>query len=160
MPNRTEDRQSENVGAPSEASADSAPWAEHEHKAEVTHAHAQQLIDSADSPELANHAVEVAAVESATESVSATKVAGDDQALSASTSQARLAASLGYSSYLDLFEASKPVGGDQALHWLITADSSGKWTLWNDSDFEIVERFDTRDAAANAALSCVKRKPR
>jgi hypothetical protein len=54
----------------------------------------------------------------------------------------------GFASFLELFEASKPVGdagGKQ--RWLLTALRGGKWLLWNEAEMASARLFESREEA-------------
>lgn len=54
----------------------------------------------------------------------------------------------GFASFLEMFEASKPVGAaDGKKKWLLTALRGGKWLLWNDGELHAARVFDSREEA-------------
>lgn len=138
-------------------------WGHHEHVADLTHAQAQQLIESTGSVELAKHAVDVVADEVAEKAKEVlVEAAKSSEVESPPEAQSTLARSLGFSSYLDLFESSKPAGRVADRNWLVTAEASGNWAIWNDVDYQVAGRFKSQRAAMRAAGSSPKgrRKPR
>jgi hypothetical protein len=57
----------------------------------------------------------------------------------------------GFASFLELFEASQPVGdAGGKKKWLITALRGGKWLLWNEGQMEAARQFDSREDALPA----------
>jgi len=48
---------------------------------------------------------------------------------------------LGFTSYLDLFEASTPAGTAEGKNWFITALSGGRWVVWNDENLTASDSF-------------------
>lgn len=54
----------------------------------------------------------------------------------------------GFASFLEMFEASKPVGAaEDKKKWLLTALRGGKWLLWNDGELHAAREFDSREDA-------------
>lgn len=61
---------------------------------------------------------------------------------------AALARQWGFGSYLELFEASKPVATEGSRHWMATNVGPDKWIVWNDGDFNVLGTFKTPEEAA------------
>lgn len=131
-----------------------AEW-HHEHIAELARSQAQQLIETAGSPDVAKHAIDIAAKEMSGKEPAAKQpaVTRPIESRSEPDAQTKLAHSLGYACYVDLFESSKPAGGFGERHWFVTAVKDGAWARWNDQDFEIEGRFISQQAAFNNAAS-------
>jgi len=54
----------------------------------------------------------------------------------------------GFTSFLEMFEASTPVGkADGKKKWLLTALRGGKFLLWNDGEIGSAQEFESRDKA-------------
>jgi hypothetical protein len=152
-------QQPENLGSASQSSASAGredDWQNHEHKADLTHGQAKQLIESAGSADLAKHAIDVANQQSDPLDAVGPK---SSEVESPPEAQTELARSLGYASYLDLFESSKPAGEVGQKHWLVTADEGGHWVMWNDVEFKVEGQFDSQQAALSAAGTAL-RKPK
>ena len=93
---------------------------------------AQSLIDAAGSPDQAKQAIDEAARNRA----------------SPPTTQEDFARRWGFASFLEMFEASKPVdSADQERKWLLTALRGGKWLLWNEGDLPGEREFASREDA-------------
>jgi len=131
-------------------------WQNHEHITDLTHGQAQQLIASAGSADLAKHAIDIAKQQSDPVEQAGPK---PSEVESPPGAQAELARSLGYASYLDLFESSKPAGDAGQRHWLVTAEEGGRWALWNDVEFKVEGQFDSQQAAL-MAFAVTSRKPK
>ena len=112
---------------PSQASKE---WQEHEHVTPPLKSQAEELVKSAGSSELAKHAVD---------SVKPAAPPASDKDAFARQS--------GFTSYLDLFEASKAAGAAAGKNWFITALPGSGWIAWNDTDFEAKGPFDSADEA-------------
>jgi len=98
------------------APAARSPALEHAH--ETTRREAQQLLAQAGSPDQAQRSVDSAA--------------GRD---AQSTSQAdAFARKWNFGSYLEMFEASKPLSSVDGKHWLVTHTGGQRWIVWNDHD--------------------------
>lgn len=138
------------------SAARSDGWQNHEHVTDLTHGQAQQLIESAGSADLAKHAIDVATQQSDPLDPGGPK---SSEVESPPEAQTELARSLGYASYLDLFESSKPAGDAGQRHWLVTAEEGGRWALWNDVEFKVEGEFDSQRAALSAA-GAASRKPK
>jgi hypothetical protein len=54
---------------------------------------------------------------------------------------------LDFGSYLELFEASKPLTTIQDKHWLATKLAGDQWIVWNERDLEIAYRVGSLDEA-------------
>jgi hypothetical protein len=106
-------------------------WSEHEQTSQPTEVEAKKLLDRAGSPGLAKQAIDAAA---------------RNQAPPASAKD-KFARELGFTSYLELFEASTPVRTAEGKNWLMTALPGGKWTVWNESDLRGEGEFDSMDQA-------------
>jgi hypothetical protein len=111
-----------------------AHWSAHEHIATPVQIEAQKLLEQAGSPELAKHAVDVAAI-------------GRGEG----SPQDQFARRLGFASYLSLFEDSSLLFAQQDKQWFVTAIRNGEWILWNDADLMVTGIYATKDAALRAA---------
>lgn len=60
----------------------------------------------------------------------------------------RFAHELGFASYLDLFETSKPVASSDKKAWFTTRLRNGDWIIWNDRELTIEGRDKTQEEAA------------
>jgi hypothetical protein len=103
--------------------------------------HAERLVQESGSAELARKAID--------------KVQGDPQP---APCRDDLAKSLGFESYLALFEASSPLVAGDGKNWCVTPLPGGKWVAWNDTDLASGERFETREQA-EASIGSVGRQP-
>ena len=93
---------------------------------------AEQLIEKAGSADQAKQAVDDAAREQAV-----APLTKDD-----------FARRWGFATFLELFEASKPLGrAEGTKKWLATSLRGGKWLLWNDADMQSAREFDSLDEA-------------
>ena len=53
-----------------------------------------------------------------------------------------------FASFLEMFEATTPIGNAGGKKkWLLTALRGGKWLLWNDAEIDSSQAFDSRDEA-------------
>lgn len=53
-----------------------------------------------------------------------------------------------FASFLEMFEATTPVGNAGGKKkWLLTALRGGQWLLWNDAEIHAAQAFDSRDEA-------------
>jgi len=96
-----------------------------------THPRAAPPHRSADFATQANQAIEAAANERAA------PLTKDD-----------FARRWGFASFLEIFEASRPVGNAGGKKkWLLTALREGKFLLWNDAEIGGAQEFDSRDEA-------------
>jgi hypothetical protein len=116
---------------PKAASPSATEWENHEHLTAPLQAHAEQLVKEAGSPELAKHAVDSAAA-------SSNEPAPDKDAFARQS---------GFTSYLDLFEASTPAGTADGKNWFLTALPGGGWITWNDADLTANGPFDSPEDA-------------
>ena len=105
-----------------------------EHIATPVQIEAQKLLEEAGSPELAKHAVDVAAI-------------GRGEG----SPQDQFARRLGFASYLSLFEDSSLLFAEPAKQWFVTAIRNGEWILWDDVDLAVKGTYATKDAALRAA---------
>jgi len=97
---------------------------------------AKKLIEKAGSPEQAKEAVDAAAREQA-----AAPITKDD-----------FARRWGFATFLEMFEASKPLGtAEGKKKWLATSLRGGKWLLWNDADMRSAREFDSLEEAKQHA---------
>jgi hypothetical protein len=60
------------------------------------------------------------------------------------------AQTLGFESYLALFEASTPLKTPRKGQWLLTSLQSQAWVVWNAEDLSLEGRFDSEEAAISA----------
>lgn len=109
----------------------SKEWQEHEHVTPPLKSQAEQLVKSAGSSELAKHAVDSVKV--------APPPASDKDAFARQS---------GFTSYLDLFEASKAAGETDGKNWFVTALPGSGWIAWNDTDLQANGPFDSPDEAS------------
>lgn len=117
--------------ATGQAAQSDSEWKEHEHVTPPLKAHAEQLVSEAGSPELAKHAVDSVAAASP-------QPAADKDAF------ARRA---GFTSYLDLFEASTRAGSINGKNWFVTALPGRGWIIWNDVELVASDRFNSLEEA-------------
>ena len=89
----------------------------HEHVTPPMKAQAKKLVEEAGTQELAKHAIDAAA-----------------EPNSAAAAKDEFARRLGFTSYLDLFEASTRAASAGGKNWFITALRGGNWVFWNDAD--------------------------
>jgi hypothetical protein len=52
-----------------------------------------------------------------------------------------------FGSYLDLFEASKPLTTTEGKHWLATNLAGDQWIVWNEQELEVAYRVGSMDEA-------------
>lgn len=110
---------------------DPESWVAHEHVAPESQLHAQRLLNTVGTPELAKLAIDYAQEKYATTPL-------DD---------AELAQRLGFVSLLDLFEASDPVATADENKWCLTRLASGKWIAWERLNRWISSEFTSEEAA-------------
>ncbi len=97
---------------------------------------ARKLIEKAGSPDQAKEAVDAEAREQA-----AAPITKDD-----------FARRWGFATFLEMFEASKPLGiAGGKKKWLATSLRGGKWLLWNDADMSSAREFDSLEEAQKHA---------
>lgn len=89
-----------------------------EHAAPEAKREAEQLLSDAGSPSEARRAVD-----SATGPPAPSSPRGD-----------AFARQLNFGSYLEMFEASKPLRSDDGKHWLVTHIGGKQWIVWNDEE--------------------------
>lgn len=53
----------------------------------------------------------------------------------------------GFASYLEMFEASKPVSTVGTRHWLVTNTGPDQWITWDDVDLRVLGTFKTQEEA-------------
>jgi hypothetical protein len=92
-----------------------SPELEHAH--ESTRHEAEQLLTSAGSADHAQRAIESAVGQS-----------------SAASQGDKFARRWKFGSYLEMFEASKPLATIESKHWLATSTGDKKWIVWNEQD--------------------------
>ncbi|MHB0958552.1 MAG: hypothetical protein ACYC0X_16615 [Pirellulaceae bacterium] len=110
---------------------DPEAWVAHEHVAPESQLHAERLLDTVGTPELAKLAIDQAQEKDAT-------TPRDDT---------ELARRLGYVSLLDLFEASTPIGTADENKWCITRLASGNWVAWERLNRWVSSEFNSQEAA-------------
>lgn len=64
------------------------------------------------------------------------------------------ARSLGFESYLALFETSTPIRTNAEGKWQMTVLGSGLWAVWNAADLQVVGTF-TTEKEAGAAVGAI-----
>jgi len=129
-PPRAEDHpREEDRGAQREGSA----WVDHEHVTPTSQLHAERLLQEVGSPELAKLAIDQA------KAGGETTVADDSQ----------LAQRLGYVSFLELFESSKPIPTADGSQWCIAPRSSGTWVAWERQSRFVSRDFESLEAATD-----------
>jgi hypothetical protein len=140
----------QSAGRPTATQAASA-WHEQEQTAEPTNVQAESLIQHAGSAEMAKQAIDTVAARAQQGSKADPREAARS---SPATDQRknRLAEQLGYTSYLELFEASTPVPTRDGKAWCVTSDQQGGWVAWNDEELSVSQRAATKDEAT-AAIS-------
>jgi len=92
---------------------------------------ANQLLERAGSPDLAKQATA-----SATRHPAALRPQND-----------AFGKRWGFISYLEMFEASKPLGESDGKHWLVTNVGREQWIVWNDEDLEVAHTFQSLEEA-------------
>lgn len=125
-------------------------WEEHEHLTPPVEAQAKRLVEEAGSKERAKHAVDAA---------------GDAAPLAMQAADKdQFARQLGFTSYLDLFEASTRESSADGGSWFTTAVRGGGWVAWNDVDLTASQRVATIEEARrqvpHAPEKPVKEQPR
>lgn len=92
---------------------------------------ARRLLEQAGAPDLARQAT------------------GESRQPQPETTQRRedFARSWGFTSYLEMFEASKPVSTEGERDWLVTNAGPEKWILWNDEDLQADATYTTLEEA-------------
>ena len=108
-----------------------------------TQREAQALLETSGSPELARQAVA-----SATGHRAAPGPQNDD-----------FGKRWGFASYLEIFEASKPLGESDDKHWLVTNVGPDQWIVWNDEDLEVVRTHKSLEEAKQQTRAATA-KPR
>jgi hypothetical protein len=93
-------------------------------------AEAKRLLEESGTPDLARQAVPTAAP-------AARGTHNDD-----------FAHSWGFASYLEMFEASKPIMTDGDRHWLVSNVGPDRWIAWNDLELSAVGPYAAADQAA------------
>jgi hypothetical protein len=93
-----------------------SPALEHSH--EATRREAQQLLSDAGNSDDAQRAVESAV----------------GQAAQPPSQKDSFARRWNFGSYLEMFEASKPLSTVDGKHWLATNTGDDHWIVWNDED--------------------------
>jgi hypothetical protein len=96
-----------------------------------TQEEARSLLEIAGAPELAKQAVASSAGHPA-------KPAPDNDAFGKR---------FGFGSYLEMFEASKPLGISGDKHWLVTNVGPEQWIVWNEEDLQLVHTFKSFEEA-------------
>jgi hypothetical protein len=59
----------------------------------------------------------------------------------------RFARQVGFASYLDLFETSRPIASADGKAWCLTRLAGDQWIVWNDRDLTIAAQYATQDEA-------------
>jgi hypothetical protein len=108
-----------------------ADWVEHEHVAPPLEAQAGQLLKNAGSPGLAHQALDAA----------------ERHQPALGSPQDEFARQWGFTSYLELFEASTLVRSAVGKNWLVAVVPHGGWIVWNETDLHASRAFPTRDEA-------------
>jgi hypothetical protein len=65
---------------------------------------------------------------------------------------------LSFRSYLELFEASKPLTTNDEKHWLATNLGGDQWIVWNEQELAIVYRVESLDEAQRVAQGAMARE--
>jgi hypothetical protein len=118
-PQNASDAASERRRTPEQTVRD---WTQHEHVSPAVQNEARRLVAQTGSAAAAKHAVEAAAEE-----------AVDPGPILASDKDA-FARRHGFTSYLELFEASSVVRSVDGKNWCVTALPGNQWMLWNERD--------------------------
>lgn len=105
-------------------------WEEHEHVTPPLKSHAEELVREAGSHELAKHAVDSV-----------------KPAVGPSSDKDAFARKSGFTSYLDLFEASTPAGTLEGRNWFLTALPGSGWIAWNDAELTANGPFNSPEEA-------------
>lgn len=101
-----------------------------QHVSDSVELQAQKLIEQTGTPELAKQAIEAA-----------------QQPDLPPVSKDELATRLGYTSFLELFEASTPVAARDGTTWYLTPGVQGNWLVWSDADFTLGPTFPSKSEA-------------
>lgn len=129
----------------SQIKSPSARSAALEHAGEQTRREAEQCLTKAGSAEQGQRAVD-----SATGHPATTKPQND-----------AFAKRWGFASYLEMFEASKPLRLLAGKNWLVTHIGGDQWIIWNDQDLEVVQTVKSFQVAQNHIIDTVIRdRPR
>jgi hypothetical protein len=92
-------------------------WDHHEHVTPPMKAQAKKLVEEAGTRELAKYAIDAAS-----------------EPDPAAADKDEFARGLGFTSYLDLFEASTRAASADGKNWFISALRGGSWVVWNETD--------------------------
>jgi hypothetical protein len=106
------------------AEQSSRDWSQHEHVSPAIQNEARNLVAKTGSLAAAKHALEQA-VEGAA-----------DTRPDASSDKDVFARQHGFTSYLELFEASSVVRSVDGKNWCVTALPGQRWMLWNERDLK------------------------
>jgi hypothetical protein len=60
------------------------------------------------------------------------------------------AQTIGFDSYLDLFETSTPLNTRRTGQWLLTSLRGKAWVVWNAADLSIAGKYDSEEAAMSS----------
>lgn len=115
----------------SSSTSSAAHWVEHEHVAPPLEAQAEQLLKNAGSPGLAHQALRAA----------------ERHPPAVGTPQDEFARRWGFTSYLELFEASTLVRSAVGKNWRVVVAPQGGWIVWNETDFRADRTYPTREEA-------------
>jgi hypothetical protein len=115
----------------SNTKAPAARSPELEHAREATRREAEQLLSGAGSADHAQRAVDSAV----------------GQSMSRSPKGDAFARQWKFGSYLEMFEASKPLATLDGKHWLATNVGADEWIVWNEQDLNAAYRVRSLDEA-------------
>ena len=115
----------------SSSTENSANWVEHEHVAPPLEAQAGQLLKNAGSPGLAHQALDAA----------------ERRQPAMGSPQDQFARRWGFTSYLELFEASTLVRSAVGKSWLVVVVPHGGWIVWSEADLQASRSYPTREEA-------------
>jgi hypothetical protein len=117
--------------APAAEPNQTADWSQHEHTAPPVQSQAQRLLAEAGSPELAKHALDVAADQQHNDPIFV-----DD-----------LAERWGYRSRHDLLAASISVATSRGQMWWLTPVEGRGWAAWTEHDAQMSDLLPTLEHA-------------
>lgn len=64
----------------------------------------------------------------------------------------------GFGSYLELFEAAKPLGEFDGKSWFVSNAGQNQWIVWNDQELVISHKAESFEAASKFSQQAMKQK--